>query len=340
VIPILEDLLARFEAAVRPEIAAYVAAAASEGAVLASEQAWQEFRLRPHVLRDVSAVDTATTVLGERVRTPVLIAPMGFQQGVHPDGEVATASAAHEFGTIPVVSTRSTRRFEDVQAVCPRWWLQVYVLRDRGLTEHLVRRAVAHGAAALVLTADTPILGAQTSFAGVLDARRAHLTNLDVDPRSIGANATEQADDLTPDVVSWLRELSGLPVLVKGVLRADDARDCVRAGAAGIVVSNHGARQLARAATTARCLREVVDAVGDSAEVLVDGGVRDGSSVLAALACGARAVLVGRPVLWGLGAAGADGVTAVLAALTRDLRAQLALSGHRSPDDVDASVLD
>jgi 4-hydroxymandelate oxidase len=339
VLPSLEDLLARFDAAVRPEIAAYVAAAASDGAVAAAEEAWHRFHIRPHVLRDVSALDTSTTVLGERVSTPVLLAPVGYQQAVHPDGEVATASAAQRFGTIPVVSTRSTRRFEDVRAVCERWWLQVYVLRDRALTEHLVRRAVANGAGALVLTADTPLLASQTAFAGVLDSRRAHLTNLDVDHASLAADATTQADDLTPDAIAWLRELSGLPVVVKGVLRADDARECVDAGAAGIVVSNHGARQLARVATTAECVREVAAAVRDRAEVYVDGGIRDGTSVLAALACGARAVLVGRPALWGLGAAGADGVSAVLDALTRDLRTQLALSGHRSPDEVDASVL-
>ena len=257
------------------------------------------------------------------------MAPTGYHALLHPEAEVATAIGAHAAGATFVVSTRATARFEDIAAAGVTWWLQVYVLRDRGLTRQLVQRAAACGAQALVLTGDTPYLGGQGAFAGPLGTRAAQFTNLDVDPADVAPDATVQDPATTFDDIAWLREVSGLPVLVKGVLRADDARRCLEAGASGVVVSNHGGRQLAGVPATADVLPEVVAAVGDGGEVYVDGGLRDGVGVATALALGARGVLIGRPVQWGLAAGGAPGVESVLTALTADLARTCGLLGAR-----------
>lgn len=273
--------------------------------------AWTRLRLRPRVLRDVSAVDTSLELLGSRLATPVLAGPTALHGLAHPDGEAATARGATDAGSLLVVSTRSSRPLEEVPAAGP-WWLQTYVVRDRGLTRALVQRAAAAGATALVLTGDTPYLG----------------------QRAVGRDPLPPAQEQDPsvglEVVAELAEAAGLPVLVKGVLRGDDALACLDAGAAGIVVSNHGGRQLDRAVATAGALPEVVDAVAGRAPVLVDGGLRCGLDVLCALALGADAVLLGRPVLWALAADGAAGVQACLDALTADLAHAMGLAGARS----------
>ena len=300
----------------------------------AAEQAWRRWSLRPRVLRDVGAVSTATTLLGRPGPTSLLVAPTGYHRLLHPEAEVATAAGAHAAGATFVVSTRATARFEDIAATGVTWWLQVYVLRDRGLTRQLVQRAADCGAQALVLTGDTPYLGGQGAFAGPLATRAAHFTNLDVDPADVAPDATVQDPTTTVDDIAWLREVGGLPVLVKGVLRGDDARRCLDAGASGVVVSNHGGRQLPSALATAAALPEVVAAVGDGGEVYVDGGLRDGGGVATALALGARGVLVGRPVQWGLAAGGAPGVESVLTALVADLARTCGLLGARGVDEL------
>lgn len=325
-----------------PDVWAYFAGGAggqrSAGEAVA---AWERVRLRPRVLRDVSAVDPATRVLGTPVAAPLLVGPTALHTLAHPEGEVATARAARAAGSLLVVSTRCGMPLEQVAAAAGPWWLQVYVLRDRGLTAALVQRAVAAGARALVLTGDTPYLGVRRSGPLPAAAGTAYLANLE---QHLGAGArvaevTAQDPSVGLDAIGWLAGVSGLPVLVKGVLRGDDARDCLAAGAAGVVVSNHGGRQLDGAVPTARALPEVVAAVGDAAEVYVDGGLRDGPTVLAALAMGARAVLLGRPVLWALAAGGAAGVGALLDGLREDLVAALALAGMPTIDAVDASLL-
>jgi 4-hydroxymandelate oxidase len=304
--------------------------------------AWRSLRLRPHALRDVSNVDTSTTLLGARVAMPVLVAPTGFQVVCHPEGEVQTARGVAAAGGLMIVATRSSCRLEAVAAALGGpWWFQVYFMRDCGLTRELVLRAAAAGATALVLTGDTPYVGAKRRGAGAPITDEQYLTNLaghlpagaDVD------EVTAQDPSVTLDAIGWLAELSGLPVLVKGVLRGDDAVACLDAGAAGVVVSNHGGRQLDRSVPPAVALPEVVSAIGGRGEVLVDGGVRSGEDVMVALALGARAVLVGRPVLWALAAEGATGVENVLSGYREHLAHVMALAGATSVREVGRDLI-
>ncbi len=304
----------------------------------ASEKAWQRVWMAPRVLRDVSAVDTGVRLLGAEFATPLGVAPTGFHGLVHPDGEVATAAGAARAGALFVLSTRSTRRIEDVGGAVAAeggaWWFQVYLMRDRDLTAGLVRRAVSAGASALVLTADTPVVGRKRrdSDDGVVrdEDFLANLGPLE------DLGAASQAADLTFADIGWLREVGGgLPVVVKGVLRGDDAVACRAHGAAAVIVSNHGGRQLDGALPAALALPEVTAALGDAGtgqgyEVYADGGIRTGEDALAALALGARAVFLGRPVLWALACGGADGVRALLAGLTDDLSHAMALAGASS----------
>ena len=305
--------------------------------------AWQRHRLLPHVLRDVTTVTTATTVLGTPVTSPVLVAPTAYSVMAHPEGEVAAARGTAAAGSLMAVSSRCSTRLEDVaDAAAGPWWFQVYVMRDRALTAGLVRRAAAAGATALVLTGDTPYTGVKHRPLGDLPLTdEQSLVNI-ADHLQPGADpwvGMDQDPATTMSDIGWLRDLCGLPVVVKGVLRPDDALACLAAGAAGVVVSNHGGRQLDRSLTSADALAAVTAAVGDRGEVYADGGIRDGVSILTALALGARAVLVGRPAIWALAAGGAEGVTAMLSALTADFSHALALAGVTSPDAVDRSLL-
>ncbi|QSQ20591.1 alpha-hydroxy-acid oxidizing protein [Pyxidicoccus parkwayensis] len=305
----------------------YAGGAGDEATLVDNTAAWTRVRLRPRVLRDVSSVRTATELLGTPLASPVLVAPTAFHSLGHPEGELATARGTREAGSLLVLSSRASRKVEDVAAVAGPWWLQVYVFKDRGLTRALVQRAVASGARALVLTGDTPVVGRKRRDRGDAELplpEEDFLANLEGLTRR---ELAEQASDATFVDIHWLRDLSGLPVLVKGVLRSDDARECLRHGASGLIVSNHGGRQLDGAVSTADALPEVVEAVDNAVPVLVDGGVRTGRDVLRALALGARAVLVGRPVLWGLATGGADGVRGVLDALREDTVRALALAG-------------
>jgi 4-hydroxymandelate oxidase len=331
------DLERRARQVLTPDVYDYYAGGSGrERTLRASVEAWQRYWLAPRVLRDVSAVDTSVRLPGRPqtlAATPVAVAPAGFQRLAHPDGELATARGAAAAGALLVLSTRTTRRIEEVaEAVAGAggaWWFQVYVMRDRDLTARLVDRAVAAGARALVLTGDTPVVGRKLRGDGAvgdasLDANMGPLA----DPSMI-----TQAPDVTFADIGWLARLSGVPVLVKGVLRADDARACVAAGAAGVIVSNHGGRQLDGAIPAALALPAVAAALAGG-EVFADGGLRTGEDVLAALALGARAVFLGRPVLWALACGGADGVRDLLAGLTDDLAHAMALAGARSVAEI------
>jgi 4-hydroxymandelate oxidase len=318
----------------------YVAGGADdEFSVADARAAWARLQLRPRVLRDVSQVSMATTVLGSGLQVPLLVAPMAYHRMAHPDGEAASAAGALAAGAGYILSTQATMTVEEVAEAVPgaMRWFQVYVVRDRGWTADLVARAAAAGYRALVLTVDVPVLGnrlrdLRNDFrlptglkpANAPPAGAARQRELDVDPL---AQAGQFDPGLTPEVIGWLAERSGLPVLVKGVLRGDDALACLEAGAAGVVVSNHGGRQLDTVVATADALAEVAAAVGDRGEVYVDGGIRRGTDVVKALALGARAVLVGRPVLWGLTVGGAAGVERVLSGLAGELRLAMALCG-------------
>ena len=338
VLPLLADHL-RDAAARLPEdvLGYYAGGSGDEVSLEEAEVAWSRVRLRPRVLRDVGAVDTSLTLLGTSLATPVLVAPAALQGLAHPDGERATAAGAAAAGSLMVLSTRSSTPLEQLGA--QPWWFQAYVMRDRDLTRALVRRAAAAGARAVVLTGDTPYVARKTRSGVPTGADR--LTNL---AQHLGDGWTagpeiEQDPTAGLDCIADLAAVGGLPVLVKGVLRGDDAQDCLAAGAAGIVVSNHGGRQLDRAVPTAAALAEVVDAVDGRAPVLVDGGLRSGLDVLCALALGADAVLVGRPVLWALAADGARGVERCVRALTDDLAASMALAGAPSLSAVTADLV-
>ncbi len=336
----MHTLLAAHEATAAARLPAevrdyYVTGAGDQTAAREAETAWGARRLRPRVLRDVGSVDTSLTLLGTPLRTPVLVAPSALHGLAHPEGEVATARGTADAGSLLVLSTRASRRLEDVP--CGPWWFQAYVMRDRGLTRALVQRAAAAGATAVVVTGDTPYLGTRPG---------AGRTALAVDPLINVAEhltgderSTEQDPTADLDVIAEIASAAGLPVLVKGVLRGDDAVDCLDAGASGIAVSNHGGRQLDRAVPTAAALPEVVDAVGGRAPVLVDGGLRSGTDVVVALALGADAVLLGRPVLWALAANGAAGVRSCLDAMTADLAHVMGLAGARTLDEVSRDLV-
>lgn len=314
----------------------YAGGSGDETTLAANAAAWRRVALRPHVLRDVSAVDTRVRVLGHELATPVCVAPMGYQTLAHPDGEVAMARGARRAGALLTVSSRSSRRIEEVAAEAGPWWFQAYVLRDRGLTRELVRRAAEAGATAVALTGDTPYLGRR---------RRDRDPGL-IPDEVFGVNLgdgfdralAEQAADVTYDDIAWLREVSGLPVVVKGVLRGDDALSCAAAGAAGVWVSNHGGRQLDGAVPTAEALPEVAAAAGGTVEVYADGGVRTGVDVLRALALGARAVFVGRPALWCLATGGAETVAEGLAELSDGLAHSMGLAGVTTVTEIDRGL--
>jgi 4-hydroxymandelate oxidase len=317
------------------DVADYYAGGSGEEETLAGNRAaWHDFALRPSVLRDVSAVDTTVTLLGATLAAPILVAPTALHGLAHPDGEAATAAGAAAAGSLLVLSARSSVPVEHV-APAGRWWFQAYAMRDAGLSDALIERAVRAGASALVLTGDTPYVGIKARPTPGVDPNALHLANLASGPGPAprSPESVRQDPSITEASIRRLGERHGLPVLVKGVLRADDAERCVAAGAAGLIVSNHGGRQLDRAVPTAHALAEVVAAAG-GVPVLVDGGIRSGTDVLVALGLGAAAVLVGRPIVWALAADGADGVERCLRALQEDLGHVLALAGATSPGDL------
>lgn len=321
-----------------PEVFAYYAAGSGEQRTLAAQTAaWDDLLLRPRVLRDVSSVTTATTVLGTPVSTPVLVAPAALHGLAHPEGEVATAMGTRDAGSLLVLSMRASRPLEQIADAAGPWWQQMYVLGDRGISDEVARRAADAGATALVVTVDVPFVAHKPT--GPLpplppEAIVEALAGRDPDdPRM------KQAPDLGAADIARLKELTGLPVVAKGVLRGDEALRCLDSGADAVIVSTHGGRQLDGVVPSATALPEVVDAVAGRAEVYVDGGIRTGGHVLRALALGARAVLVARPVLWALAVDGADGVRDVLDGLTADTRDALGLAGCTSPDDASRDLV-
>jgi 4-hydroxymandelate oxidase len=319
----------------------YAAGADDEACVRRNVDAWTRVALHYHVMVDVTRRELATTVLGEQIAMPIVVAPTAFHRLAHADGELATVRGAGDAGTIFVLSTLSNTAVEDVVAAATGpVWFQLYIYKDRGATEALVRRVEAAGCRALVVTVDAPLLGrrerdvknrfalpAELAIQNLLPAGYARLPPAAGDS-GLAAYVAELLDPgVTWDAIRWLGSITKLPVLVKGIVRADDAGRAIAAGAAGVVVSNHGGRQLDAAPATIDVLARVVDAVGGRGEVLIDGGVRRGADVIKALAYGARAVLVGRPVLWGLAAGGREGVAAALDVLRRELDLAMALCG-------------
>ncbi|MGH7465119.1 MAG: alpha-hydroxy acid oxidase, partial [Longimicrobiales bacterium] len=312
-----------------------------EATVRANRRAFSRHMLRPRVLVDVSRIDAGVRVLEERIRLPVLLAPTAFQRLAHADGELATARAAAAAGTILVASSLSTYPIEEIAAAAPGapLWFQLYVFRDRSITEDLVRRAEAAGCRAICLTASVPVQGnrerdAHNHFELPVGVEMANFRGMRqaTFPAARGSGllafiSAEFDPSLTWEAVSWLRSITKLPVLVKGVMTAQDARLAQEHGAAGVIVSNHGGRQLDGAEATLRALPRVAEAVADRIPVLMDGGVRRGTDVVKALLLGARAVLIGRPYLWGLAVGGQAGVEHVLEILGDEVVRTMALLG-------------
>ena len=305
---------------------AYFAGGAGDEVTLRDNvAAFERRKLRPRVLVDVAEISTGTTVLGTEVSLPVLLAPLAMQRMAHPDGEEATARAAAAAGTIMCLSSAATCAPKELAD--GHRWFQVYVWSPRSRTEAAIEEAVAAGYSALVLTVDVPYIGRRERDLRVEFKVPENLT-VQGDLFGQGFDATLSWRDL-----EWLAGY-GLPVVVKGLLTAEDAQLACEHGAAAVVVSNHGGRQLDGVPATLDVLEEVVDAVGGRAEVLLDSGVRRGTDVLKALALGAQAVMIGRAMLWGLAAAGEEGVTDVLEMFQSEIALGLALLGCASPADV------
>ena len=341
----------------------YASGAWDEITLRDNRAAFERYKLRPRMLVDVSQRDLSTTIVGQTLPLPILIAPMAFQCLAHPEGEIATAKAAAKLGSTMILSTLATKSIEAVAQASQnpnyqlaisnsRLWFQLYVHRDRGLTKALVERAYKAGYQALCLTVDAPVLGkrerdTRNQFVlppGMELANLAALSDLEIayKPGESGLFAyfLEQLNPaLTWKDLEWVQSLSPLPLVVKGILRGDDAIRAVESGAKAVIVSNHGGRQLDSAIASIDALSEIVAAIGNKADILVDGGIRRGTDILKALALGAKAVLLGRPILWGLAVGGEAGVQHVIELLRDELDIAMALSGCAKLSDIDSSLV-
>ncbi|NXX27400.1 HAOX2 oxidase, partial [Nicator chloris] len=291
--------------------------------------AYKRIRIRPRMLRDVSVMDIRTKILGSEISFPVGIAPTGFHQLAWPDGEKSTARAARAMDTCYIASTYSTCTLEEISAAAPGGlrWFQLYIHRNRAASQELVRRAEALGFQGLVLTADLPYTGKRRD-----DVRNGFRLPPHMKVKNLeGAFEVCKMSPLDPSVtwndIHWLRSLTSLPIIIKGILTREDAELAVRHGVQAIIVSNHGGRQLDEGPATIEALVEVVEAVRGRVEVYVDGGIRKGSDVLKALALGAKCVFIGRPALWGLAYRGEEGLQDVLRILQDEFRLSMALAG-------------
>jgi 4-hydroxymandelate oxidase len=332
----------------------YASGAHDEITLAENHAAYDRIRLLHRVLVDVGRRNLATTVLGRRVSMPILIAPTAFHCMAHPEGEIATVRAAGAAETIMVLSTLSNTAVEDVMAAASGpVWFQLYIYRDRGATQALVRRVQQAGCSALVVTVDAPLLGRRERDVRNRFQLPRGLSVKNLQPAGMADLPKETPDsglaayfasllDQTPTWkdIEWLRSITELPVLLKGIVRTDDAIRAVEHGAAGIVVSNHGGRQLDTSPATITVLPGIAEAVAGRIEVLMDGGVRRGTDVVKAIALGAKAVLVGRPILWGLAADGERGVARVLEILRFELDLAMALCGCATVNDIGRDLVD
>ncbi|XP_009991673.1 PREDICTED: hydroxyacid oxidase 2 [Chaetura pelagica] len=299
--------------------------------------AYKRIRFQPRMLRDVSLMDIRTKLLGTEISFPVGIAPTGFHQLAWPDGEKSTARAARALNTCYIASTYSTCTLEEISAAAPGGfrWFQLYIHRNREVSQQLVQRAEASGFQGLVLTADVPYTGkrrddlrnAQMRFSSVLWMQGDDRSEYGLPPNSLDPSVTWRD-------IYWLRSLTRLPIIVKGILTKEDAELAVRHGVQGIIVSNHGGRQLDGGPATIDALVEVVEAVQGRVEVYLDGGIRKGSDILKALALGAKCVFIGRPALWGLAYKGEEGLQDVLRILQEEFRLSMALAGCASVSEI------
>jgi isopentenyl diphosphate isomerase/L-lactate dehydrogenase-like FMN-dependent dehydrogenase len=312
----------------------YSCGADDEVTLRANRRLFERIRLKPRVLVDVRRIEMSTSVLGEHVPMPILIAPTAFQALAHPEGECEMARGAAQAGTIMVVSTSASRTLEEVaQAAGAPLWFQLYITR-RETARRLIERAEQAGYRALVLTVDTPRWG---------NKERTARRPLRFPLRKVNFEQEDEDQYLdagcTWEIISWLHSRSRLPIVLKGILTAEDAANAAEQGVEGIIVSNHGGRQLDGVPASIEALPEVVEAVKGRCEVYMDGGIRRGTDILKALALGARAVLIGRPALWGLAVKGAEGVADVLEILRAELEQAMALSGRPTLAAIDRSLI-
>jgi lactate 2-monooxygenase len=350
----MSELEGRARAVLSPQGYSYVASGATtEDTMRENGESFRRWRIVPRMLRDVSTRDLSVDLFGSRFPAPVLLSPVGVQSIVHPDGEIASAKAAAGLGVPFVLSSVSSVTIEDVGAAmgnAPRWF-QLYWPRDPELTRSFLRRAEASGYSAVVVTLDNALVGWRTRDLGLkyLPFVLGPMANYFSDPVFRAGLSVPPEQDLPAALLhfagifadmslSWgdldsLREMTQLPIVVKGLSHPDDARSAIDHGADGVVVSNHGGRQVDGAIAALEALPGVVDAVADRVPVLFDSGIRSGSDAFKALALGARAVLLGRPYLWGLALAGERGVRHVLRCILADLDLTFALSGHQSVAD-------
>ncbi|HEV8659583.1 MAG TPA: alpha-hydroxy acid oxidase [Thermoanaerobaculia bacterium] len=306
-----------------------------------NREAFQRIALRPRVLRDISRIDTAITLLGETLAFPILLAPVAYQRLMHPDGEIAAARGAAQAGAIYIMSTAATCAIEEVAATGTRLWMQIYLQGDRELTRDLVQRAESAGVRALCLTVDTPVLGTRNrqqrvNFVLPPELETPHLDAVGRDRLSV-VSATREP--ITWRDVDWLRSITKRPLLLKGILDPDDAMLAVEHGAAGVIVSNHGGRNLDTVPATIDALPKIADAIGRRCPLLLDGGIRRGTDVIKSIALGASAVMIGRPYAYALAVGGAEGVARAIAILREELETSMALLGRASIEDIDRSVI-
>ena len=329
----------------------YAGGAEDELTLRWNRAAFSRFMLRQRVLVDVSRVDASLTLLGERIAMPVLLAPAAFQRLAHPDGEIATARAARAAGTILIASTLSTCPVDDIAREAGTLWLQLYVFRDREITRALVERAEAAGCRAICLTLTVPVQGnrerdTRNGFALPSGIEMANFVGLrqarfpEAEGSRLNAFIGEEFDpSLSWDAVAWLRSITTLPIVLKGILTPEDGALAVEHGADAVIVSNHGGRQLDGGEPTLLALPRVAAAIGGRIPVLMDGGVRRGTDVVKAICLGATAVLVARPYLWGLAVGGQQGVEDVLGILRTEIERTMALLGRPSAGALDESAL-
>ena len=319
----------------------FMAGGAGDEATLRwNREAYERIRLRPRMLTGLSRADTSVDILGESLSFPILLAPVAYQRLMHPDGEIEAARGAAEAGAMFVMSTAATCCVEDIAATGVRLWLQIYLQSDRSVTRDLVQRAEAAGVRALCLTVDTPVLGtrnrqARAKFALPPDLPTPHL---DAAGRTELSLVSSKRQPGTWKDVDWLRSITRLPVLLKGILDDRDAQLGVEHGAAGIIVSNHGARNLDTVPATIDALPAIAERIR-GIPILIDGGIRRGTDIIKAIALGATAVLIGRPYVDALAVSGADGVARSIGILREEFETAMMLLGRASVRELDKSVL-
>ncbi len=348
--------LADFEAMARERMShmayEYISAGAGDEVTLGwNRESFNRIRLRPKVLVDVSSIDLRVTLFNQEMPFPIVLAPTAYQRIVHTEGELATARGASAVGATFVVSTMATTSVEDIAQVSSApLWFQLYVQPDRGFTKSLIQRAEDAGCRALCVTVDTPVLGMRNremraQFQLPPGIERPHLTGMKTTAPTTHRPSEGQIYSLLFDPkfvwkdLEWMLQFARVPVILKGVINPDDAEIAVKSGVSAIIVSNHGARNLDTGPATIDALPEVAERVAGRLPILMDGGIRRGTDILKAIALGANSVLIGRPYLFGLGAAGAEGVTRVINILRRELEIAMALTGNTSIANINSSVL-